>query len=62
MAPLTLCCCWRALCPALRGQVYVENPEFKPDKIKTVSNAAYGLCSWVCAMEAYDRVVKVSRL
>ncbi|GFH10422.1 uncharacterized protein HaLaN_05732 [Haematococcus lacustris] len=24
-----------------------------------VSKAAYGLCSWVRAMEAYDRVVKV---
>lgn len=38
---------------------YVENPEFKPEKIKNVSIAAYGLCSWVCAMEAYDKVVKV---
>ncbi len=37
----------------------MDNPEFQPDKIKTVSSAAYGLCCWVRAMEAYDRVAKV---
>lgn len=41
------------------SQPYIDNPEFKPEKILTVSKAAYGLCSWVRAMEAYDRVVKV---
>ena len=40
-------------------QPYIENPEFMPDKIKSVSTAAHGLCSWVRAMEAYNRVIKV---
>jgi len=40
-------------------RVYVENPDFEPSKILSVSKAAYGLCCWVRAMEAYDRVVKV---
>lgn len=30
-----------------------------PEKIKTASSAAYGLCCWCRAMEAYDRVAKV---
>jgi len=38
---------------------YIDNPEFLPEKIKNVSTAAYGLCSWVRAMEAYNRVLKV---
>jgi len=38
---------------------YVEMPEFDPALIKKASNAAYGLCCWVRAMEAYDRVAKV---
>ncbi len=42
----------------IRG-TFIDNPEFQPDKIKTVSSAAYGLCCWVRAMEAYDRVAKV---
>ncbi|MEW5311651.1 MAG: hypothetical protein WDW38_003347 [Sanguina aurantia] len=37
---------------------YIDNPEFMPEKILSVSKAAYGLCSWVRAMEAYDRVAK----
>jgi dynein heavy chain, axonemal len=37
----------------------VDNPDFMPEKILSVSKAAYGLCSWVRAMEAYDKVVKV---
>jgi dynein heavy chain len=43
-------------------QAYIDNPDFQPDKIITVSKAAYGLCAWVRAMEAYDRVVKVRGL
>mgnify|MGYP002776172099 FL=1 len=31
----------------------------EPTKILSVSKAAYGLCSWIIAMEAYDRVAKV---
>ncbi|KAI9203090.1 dynein heavy chain and region D6 of dynein motor-domain-containing protein [Polychytrium aggregatum] len=38
---------------------YMENPEFDPEKIKTASSAAEGLCRWVRAMECYDRIAKV---
>ncbi|GMH33280.1 hypothetical protein BSKO_01114 [Bryopsis sp. KO-2023] len=38
---------------------YVNNPEFEPSKILQASKAAYGLCCWVRAMEAYDRVAKL---
>ena len=37
---------------------YVQNPDFDPELIKKASTAAYGLCCWVRAMEAYDRVAK----
>jgi dynein heavy chain len=37
----------------------IKKPEFAPEKIKKASMAAYGLCCWVRAMEAYDRVAKV---
>ena len=39
--------------------VYVQNPEFDPVKVKQASKAAFGLCSWVRAMESYDKVAKV---
>ena len=39
---------------------YMDNPEFMPDKIKSVSSAAYGLCCWVRAMNSYDRVGETS--
>jgi len=38
---------------------YLPNAEFKPEKVRNASSAAEGLCSWVIAMEAYDRVAKV---
>ncbi|KAK3261161.1 hypothetical protein CYMTET_29916, partial [Cymbomonas tetramitiformis] len=38
---------------------YVNNEMFDPAVVKKASNAAYGLCCWVRAMEAYDRVAKV---
>ncbi len=38
---------------------FIKNPAFEPAKIKTASVAAHGLCLWVRAMEAYDRVAKV---
>ncbi|MEW5317509.1 MAG: hypothetical protein WDW38_008798 [Sanguina aurantia] len=38
---------------------YVAMPEFEPEVVKKASKAAYGLCCWVRAMEAYDRVAKV---
>ena len=34
---------------------YLERPELLPDTVKKASKAAYGLCCWVRAMEAYDR-------
>lgn len=36
-------------------QAYLERPELNPDTVKKASKAAYGLCCWVRAMEAYDR-------
>ena len=38
---------------------YTPNPEFDPDKVKNASSAAEGLCRWVRAMDAYDKVAKV---
>ncbi|KAM9486848.1 dynein axonemal heavy chain 7-like, partial [Clarias gariepinus] len=38
---------------------YITNPDFVPEKIRTASTAAEGLCKWVCAMDAYDKVAKV---
>ncbi|KAH9266776.1 hypothetical protein BASA84_000973, partial [Batrachochytrium salamandrivorans] len=40
-------------------QTYIPNPEFKPEKVRNASSAAEGLCSWIGAMEAYDRVAKI---
>ena len=34
---------------------YTSNPEFVPEKIKTASTAAEGLCKWVHAMDKYDK-------
>ncbi|KAM4608668.1 dynein axonemal heavy chain 7 [Polymixia lowei] len=38
---------------------YITNPDFVPEKIRTASAAAEGLCKWVCAMDSYDKVAKV---
>ncbi|XP_020624937.1 dynein heavy chain 12, axonemal-like [Orbicella faveolata] len=38
---------------------YIPNPDFDPQKVRTASSAAEGLCKWVQAMEIYDRVAKV---
>lgn len=38
---------------------YINNPDFQPSVIKKISSACEGLCSWVRAMEVYDRVAKV---
>ncbi|PNH05107.1 Dynein heavy chain 7, axonemal [Tetrabaena socialis] len=40
-------------------QPLLLHPDFQPAKIKKVSQAAFGLCSWVRAMDTYDRVAKV---
>ncbi|KAJ1555349.1 Dynein heavy chain 7, axonemal [Nowakowskiella sp. JEL0078] len=39
--------------------VFLPNPEFRPEKVRNASSAAEGLCNWIIAMEAYDRVAKV---
>ncbi|KAL4617872.1 dynein heavy chain 3, axonemal [Arapaima gigas] len=38
---------------------FIENPDFQPSIIKSVSSACEGLCKWVRAMEVYERVAKV---
>ncbi|KAF6265404.1 dynein heavy chain 6 [Scenedesmus sp. NREL 46B-D3] len=38
---------------------YLDRPEFAAETVKKASKAAYGLCCWVRAMEAYDKVAKV---
>ncbi|KAM6934818.1 dynein axonemal heavy chain 7 [Xenentodon cancila] len=38
---------------------YITNPDFVPEKIRTASTAAEGMCKWVCAMDKYDSVAKV---
>ncbi|XP_028408947.1 dynein heavy chain 7, axonemal-like [Dendronephthya gigantea] len=40
-------------------QKYTSNSEFDPEKIKTASTAAEGLCKWVIAMDQYDKVARV---
>ncbi|XP_067117728.1 dynein axonemal heavy chain 7 [Osmerus mordax] len=44
---------------AIIRQKYITNPDFVPEKIRTASTAAEGLCKWVRAMESYDKVAKV---
>ncbi|EGD81605.1 dynein heavy chain 2 [Salpingoeca rosetta] len=38
---------------------YVTRPEFDPDQVGRVSNAAKSLCMWVRAMDVYGRIFKV---
>ncbi|XP_073413059.1 dynein axonemal heavy chain 3-like [Dendrobates tinctorius] len=38
---------------------FISNPEFQPAVIKNVSSACEGLCSWVRAIEVYDKVAKI---
>ena len=47
--------------PAIIEKVrpYMDHELFTPDIVKKASKACYGLCCWVRAMEAYDRVAKV---
>ncbi|XP_047226085.1 dynein axonemal heavy chain 7 isoform X2 [Girardinichthys multiradiatus] len=44
---------------AVIRQRYITNPDFVPEKIRTASTAAEGMCKWVCAMDKYDTVAKV---
>lgn len=39
---------------------YITNPDFDPTIIRKVSSACEGICSWVRAIEVYDRVAKVT--
>ena len=47
--------------PAIIDKVrpFLDHELFDPDVVKKASKACYGLCCWVRAMEAYDRVAKV---
>ena len=38
---------------------FIKDPKFDPANVKNASVAACGMCKWVRAMEAYDRVAKV---
>jgi dynein heavy chain, axonemal len=38
---------------------YLVHPDFEAETVKKASKAAAGLCSWVRAIEAYDRVAKI---
>ncbi|XP_043569115.1 dynein axonemal heavy chain 3-like [Chiloscyllium plagiosum] len=38
---------------------FISNPEFQPCVIRNVSSACEGLCSWVRAIEVYDKVAKL---
>ncbi|XP_075336554.1 dynein axonemal heavy chain 7 [Odontesthes bonariensis] len=38
---------------------YITNPDFVPEKIRTASTAAEGMCKWVCAMDKYEKAAKV---
>eukprot|EP00730_Choanoeca_flexa_P002353 TRINITY_DN11019_c0_g1_i1.p1 TRINITY_DN11019_c0_g1~~TRINITY_DN11019_c0_g1_i1.p1 ORF type:complete len:1435 (+),score=328.02 TRINITY_DN11019_c0_g1_i1:91-4305(+) len=40
-------------------RTYVVKPEFDPDVVGRVSNAARSLCMWVRAMDVYGRIFKV---
>ncbi|KAG8578265.1 hypothetical protein GDO81_010436 [Engystomops pustulosus] len=44
---------------ALIRRDFISNPEFQPAVIKNVSSACEGLCSWVRAIEVYDKVAKI---
>ena len=37
---------------------YIDDPDFTPEKIASVSSACTSLCMWVHAMHTYDRVAK----
>uniref|UniRef100_UPI00398E963E dynein axonemal heavy chain 3-like n=1 Tax=Pristiophorus japonicus TaxID=55135 RepID=UPI00398E963E len=38
---------------------FISNPEFQPSVIRNISSACEGLCSWVRAIEVYDKVAKI---
>lgn len=38
---------------------YINDPDFNPNSIKSVSNACEGLCKWIRALDVYDKVIKI---
>jgi dynein heavy chain len=40
-------------------KTYMPNEDFEPERVAKASSAAEGMCRWVRALEAYDRVAKV---
>jgi len=38
---------------------YINDPDFNPISIKSVSNACEGLCKWIRALDVYDKVIKI---
>jgi dynein heavy chain len=38
---------------------YTSREDFKPELVKKSSVACMGICAWVCAMDVYEKVVKV---
>eukprot|EP00614_Pseudopedinella_elastica_P018404 CAMPEP_0172648382 /NCGR_PEP_ID=MMETSP1068-20121228/241239_1 /TAXON_ID=35684 /ORGANISM="Pseudopedinella elastica, Strain CCMP716" /LENGTH=2530 /DNA_ID=CAMNT_0013462701 /DNA_START=4 /DNA_END=7593 /DNA_ORIENTATION=- len=40
-------------------KTYMTNEKFTPEAAKKASSAAFGMCSWVYAMETYERIAKV---
>jgi dynein heavy chain len=45
--------------PACIGKVrkeFISLPQFKPEIVRVSSQAAEGLCTWVCAMDVYESV------
>ncbi len=52
---------WQAQVMQKIRSEYMTNPDFDPTKVAKASSAAEGLCSWITAMEVYDRVAKVDR-
>jgi len=44
----------------IRGlQKYLKEPTFNPEAMESISRAAAGICSWVCAIEKFHHVNKV---
>ena len=39
-------------------KTYLSDPEFVPEKIRKASEAAEGICKWVCAVCKYDVIAK----
>lgn len=40
-------------------KVYVDHPDFVPDKVATVSKVCKSMCMWVRAIDMYAKVYKI---